>query len=166
MAKRKKTNKMAVLIRKGVALLASVLTFVFLFLEVISSKTKYLNVIKDKTEVETVGVKFSDFLFSENYETIRETFGTATTIMWVVFVLVVLSMILTAAAFLLKKGSLASKVGAGVLVLAMVLMFAINLDQVESILKVTTWYSNMTGLYFVALAFSVVGMVSVATLKD
>ena len=109
MAKRKKTNKMAVLIRKGVALLASVLTFVFLFLEVIASKTKYLNVIKDKTEVETVGVKFSDFLFSENYETIRETFGTATTIMWVVFVLVVLSMILTSAAFLLKKGSLASK---------------------------------------------------------
>lgn len=165
MAKKKKTNNTMNLLRKGVALLASVVTFVFLFLEMIACKTKYINVLKDESEVETVGVKFSEFLFNEDYEAVREMFSTATTIMWIVFILVVVSVAVTALALFVKKGAMASKIGAGLLVLAMVLMFVINFDKVETVLKITTWYSNMTILYFVALALSVVGLVSVAKLK-
>lgn len=165
MAKKKKINNTMSLVRKGIALLASVVTFIFLFLEMIAKKTKYVNVLKDENEVKTLGVKFSEFLFNEDYEAVRETFTTATTIMWVVFVLVVVSVIVTALALFVKKGALVSKLGAGLLVLAMVLMFVINFDKAESIIKVTTWYSNMTALYFVALALSVGGFASVVTLK-
>ena len=164
MAKKKKTNNMVSLVKKGIALLASVVTFIFFFLEMIAVKTKYVNVLKDESEVETAGVKFSEFLFSEDYEAVRETFGTATTIMWIVFILVIVSVVLTALAFFMKKGAMFSKVGSVVLVLAMVLMFVINFDKVETILKITTWYSNITALYFVALALSVGGFASVATL--
>lgn len=165
MAKKKNSNNSVSLIRKGIALVASIVTFIFFFLEMIALKRKYINVIKDEAEVETLGVKFSDFLFSEDYEAVRETFGTATTIMWIVFILVIASIALTSLAFLMKKGAMFSKLGAGVLVLAMVLMFVINFDTVESIIKVTTWYSNITALYFVALALSAGGLASVVTLK-
>lgn len=163
MAKKKKRSNTS-LLRKGIALLASVVTFVFFFLELICKKTKYFNILKDKNEVESTGIKFSEFLFNEEYELVRETFSITTTIMWIVFILAIVSVVFTALALFVKKGTKVSKLGAGLLVLAMVLMFAMNIDKGE-VLKVTTWYSNMTALYFVALALSVGGFVSVATLK-
>lgn len=57
------------------------------------------------------------------------------------------------------------KVSADLLVIAMVLFFVINFDKVESVLKITTWFSNVTVLYFVSLVLFVVGFASVAKLK-
>ena len=56
MAKKKKTNNTSVL-RKGIALLASVVTFIFLFLEIIGLRTEYVNLLKGESEFTTEGIK-------------------------------------------------------------------------------------------------------------
>ena len=102
---KKKKSKNASLLRKGIALVVSVVTFIFLFLEMIAVKVKYLNILKDTSEVETEGVKFSEFLFSEDYEIVRESFSTATTVMWIVFGLVLVSVALTFVGLVMKKSA-------------------------------------------------------------
>ena len=163
MAKKKKVNKSETLLRKGIALVAAVVTFVFFFLEMIAFKTVGKNLLTGKKVVDTTGVKVSDFLFNSDYELFRETYSTANTILWIAFVLVVLSVVVLVASLLLKKnGSLLAKVGAGLLVLGLLAMFVINVDKTE---VVVTYYTNITAFYFVALALSLVGFASVVTLK-
>ena len=166
MAKKKTKNDSMSLIRKGIALAASVVTFVFFFLEMMAIRVKAT--VLGKENVSTEGVKFSDLLFNEDYEALREELGLATTIMWVVFVLAILAIVATALAFVMKKGSTFSKLGAGLLVVGMLLLFVVNFD-VSTLdvyfAKGETNISNITALYFVSLALSVGGLASVATLK-
>ena len=158
----KKTNNTSML-RKGIALLATVVTFIFFFLEMIALKTEYVNILKGESEFKTEGIKVSEFLFSDSitFKVLREGFSMVNTIMWSAFVLVVIAIVLTAMALIMKKGAMFSKIGAGILVLAMLLMFAVNFDGEIDAIKIT----NITGLYFIALALSVVGFASVAKLK-
>ena len=163
MAKKKSKNNSVSLIRKGIAVLASVLTFIFLFLEFVAVKMKATVLGKEVAESE--GLKYFDFLVNSDYEMAREEFGLATAIMWVVFVLVALAVVASVLAFVMKKGSKFSKVGAGLLVVAMVLMFVVNFDKVEA-LSVETYITNVTALYFVSLALSLASAGAVVTLKD
>lgn len=163
MAKKKKVNQSETLIRKGIALVASVVTFVFFFLEMIAFKSVSKNILTGKKVVDTTGVKVSDFLFNSDYELFRETYSTANTVLWIAFVLVVLSVVALVASLLLKKnGTLVAKIGAGLLVLGLLVMFIINVDKTD---VVVTYYTNVTVLYFIALALSFVGFASVVTLK-
>ena len=163
MAKKKKVNQSETLIRKGIALVASVVTFVFFFLEMIAFKSVGKNILTGKKVVDTTGVKVSDFLFNSDYELFRETYSTANTVLWIAFVLVVLSVVALVASLLLKKnGTLVAKIGAGLLVLGLLVMFIINVDKTD---VVVTYYTNVTVLYFIALALSFVGFASVVTLK-
>ena len=163
MAKKKKVNQSETLIRKGIALVASVVTFVFFFLEMIAFKSVGKSILTGKKVVDTTGVKVSDFLFNSDYEALRETYSTANTVLWIAFVLVVLSVVALVASLLLKKnGTLVAKIGAGLLVLGLLVMFIINVDKTDVIV---TYYTNVTVLYFIALALSLVGCASVFTLK-
>lgn len=163
MAKKKKVNGSETLLRKVIALVASVVTFVFFFLEMIAFKSVGKNILTGKKVVDTTGVKVSDFLFNSDYELFRETYSTANTVLWIVFVLVVLSVVALVASLLLKKnGTLVAKIGAGLLVLGLLVMFIINVDKTD---VVVTYYTNVTAFYFIALALSFVGFASVVTLK-
>ena len=163
MAKKKKVNQSETLIRKGIALVASVVTFVFFFLEMIALKSVGKNILTGKKVVDTKGEKVSDFLFNSDYELFRETYSIANTVLWIAFVLVVLSVVALVASLLLKKnGTLVAKIGAGLLVLGLLVMFIINVDKTD---VVVTYYTNVTVLYFIALALSFVGFASVVTLK-
>ena len=113
MAKKKKTNDSVSLIRKGIAALASVLTFIFFFLEMIAYKVVGKNVLTGKEVVDTTGVKVSEFLFSEDFAKLRETYSTANTILWIVFILTILAIVATVLAFVMKQGAMFSKIGAG-----------------------------------------------------
>ena len=163
MAKKKKTNDSVSLIRKGIAALASVLTFIFFFLEMIAYKVVGKNVLTGKEVVDTTGVKVSEFLFSEDFAKLRETYSTANTILWIVFILTILAIVATVLAFVMKQGAMFSKIGAGLLVVAMLLMFIVGTDKTELI--TTNYFTNITVLYFVSLVLSVGGLASVATLK-
>lgn len=166
MAKKSVSNDMMSMIKKGIALLASILTFIFFFLEMVAIRTK--TTVLGKESISTEGVKFFDILFSEDYETIREELGLATTIMWIVFILTIAAIVLTVLAFIMKKGTMFSKLGAGLLVVAMLLLFVVNADVATLdlyIAKGDTNISNITTLYFVSLVISIVGLGSVATLK-
>ena len=66
MAKKKKTNNTSVL-RKGIALLASVVTFIFLFLEIIGLRTEYVNLLKGESEFTTEGIKFSKLIHTSGF---------------------------------------------------------------------------------------------------
>ena len=161
MAKKKKVNGSETLLRKVIALVASVVTFVFFFLEMIAFKSVGKNILTGKKVVDTTGVKVSDFLFNSDYELFRETYSTANTVLWIVFVLVVLSVVALVASLLLKKnGTLVAKIGAGLLVLGLLVMFIINVDKTD---VVVTYYTNVTAFYFIALALSFVGFASVVT---
>lgn len=168
MAKRKSKNKTTSLVRKGVALLASVVTFVFLFLEIIAVKTKAT--VFGKESVETEGVKFSEILFNEDYELLREELSLTTIVMWAVFVLALLAVVTTALALVMKKGAKFAKLGAVLLVVAMVVLFVVNFESPVTldllIAKGEVSITNITALYFVALVLSLGGLVSVAKLKD
>lgn len=164
MAKKSSKKNSVSLIRKGIAVLASVVTFIFFFLEMIAYKVVGKNILTGKEVTEKTGVKVSDFLFNEDYSKLRETYSTANTILLVVFVLAIVAILATVLGIVMKKGSMFSKIGAALLVIAMLLMFVINVDKTELI--TTNSYTNMTALYFIALALSVGGLVSVATLKD
>ena len=101
--------------------------------------------------------------YNSDYELFRETYSTANTVLWIAFVLVVLSVVALVASLLLKKnGTLVAKIGAGLLVLGLLVMFIINVDKTD---VVVTYYTNVTVLYFIALALSFVGFASVVTLK-
>jgi len=165
MAKKKSKNN-ASLIRKVIGLVASVATFVFFFLEMVAIRTKSTGFGKES--VTTEGVKFSDVLFNEDYEIIREELSLATTVMWVVFAMVVLAVVFTTLSLIMKKGTAMAKFGSGLLLIAMVLLFVVNFDKVTLDLYVAkgeTNISNITTLYFVSLAMSVVGFVSASGLK-
>lgn len=164
MAKKSNKKNSVSLIRKGIAVLASVVTFIFFFLEMIAYKVVGKNILTGKEVTEKTGVKVSDFLFNEDYSKLRETYSTANTILLVVFVLAIVAILATVLGIVMKKGTMFSKIGAALLVIAMLLMFVINVDKTELI--TTNSYTNMTTLYFIALALSVGGLVSVATLKD
>lgn len=162
---KKKVNKSESLIRKVIALGAAVITFVFMFLETIAVKLVGKNIVTgEKVVDETEGVKISDFLFKEDYKQIREEFSTANTFLWIAFILVIVAVLVLVASLVLKNNDgLLAKVGAGALVLGLVLMFVINTDKVES--AITTYFTNITALYFVALALSGAGLASVLGLK-
>lgn len=166
MSKKKNKNSRVGLIRKGIALVSAVVTFVFFFLEIVALRTK--STVFGKESVTTEGVKFSDILFNEDYEIIREELSLATTVMWVVFAMVVLSVVVIALSLIMKKGATMAKFGSGLLLIAMVLLFVVNFDKVTLDLYVAkgdTNISNITALYFVSLAMSGVGVVSTVGLK-
>lgn len=163
MAKKKSKNNSFSLIRKGIALLASVLTFIFLFLEFVA--VKVTATVLGNEVAESEGLKYFDFLVNSDYEMAREEFGLSTAIMWIVFALVVLAVVISVSAFVMKKGAKGSKLGAGLLLVAMILMFVVNFDKVEA-LSVKTYITNITALYFVSLAVSLISVGAVATLKD
>ena len=96
-----KKNNSNTLIRRAAALLASVVTFIFLFLEFLAVRTEVTALGEES--VETEGLKFTKFLFNEDYEAVREEFGLTTVIMWFVFVLVILAVVITALALIMNK---------------------------------------------------------------
>jgi len=162
MAKRKNKNNT---LRKGIALLASVVTFIFLFLEMIAIKAKVT--VLGKEGVETEGVKFFDVLFKEDYEMLREELSLTTIIMWAVFVLVIISVLLTFLGFVNNKGT---KLGSVLLLVAMLLLFVVNVEDPVKLnvlfAQSETSVTNITTLYFVALALSVCGFFASITSKE
>lgn len=169
MAKKKIKKDPMALVKKGITLAASVLVFIFMFLELLAIKSKG-SLFGKESDVSTEGVKLSDLLFNEDFEIVRENLSTTTTILWVVFALVVLAVVVSALAlFVRKKGSLMAKVGGALLVVAMVALFVVNTDKatfsVLGFASSETWVSNITVLYFVSLALSVAGLASAIALK-
>lgn len=170
MAKKRSSKKSSInLIKKGITLLASVLVFVFLFLEVLAIKSKG-SLLGKESDTATTSVKFSEILFNEDYEIVREELGLTAIILWATFILVILSIATSLLSLIAKKqGTSLAKLGGGLLVVSMVILFAINLDKAEFSLggfaSSTTWISNMTSLYFVSLVTSIVGLGSALTLK-
>lgn len=164
MAKRRKKGNKISLFRKCIPLVASVVTFIFFFLEMLVVKGEVYNIFKGQNEVDSEGVSVIEVLFNEDYEFIRENFDTVTSILWIAFIVVIVSIVLTAFALIMKKSTFFSKLGSGLLVLGILLMFGINFYQLQ-ILAIKTWISNITSLYFIALGLSVVGFASVVKLK-
>lgn len=169
MAKKKIKKDSMCLLKKGVTLAASVLVFIFMFLELLAVKSKG-SLFGKESDVETEGVKFIDLLFHEDFEVIREELSTTTMILWVSFVLVILAIILSAISLIVKKkGSLFAKVGGVLLVVSMLVLFVVNSDKatlsVLGLASAETWISNITVLYFVSLVLSVGGLVSALSLK-
>ena len=167
--KTKASKNMVCLIKKGVALLAAVVTFVFFFLEMLAVKSVSSSSLFGNTKTTTTdGVTFAKLLFNEDYEIYREELGLTTVILWVVFVLVILSILALVASFVAKK-SIVAKFGAGVLVVALLLLFVVNLDKATidfgSLGKKDTFITNITALYFIALGLSAAGLGATVTLK-
>ena len=133
----------------------------------VAIKVKSTNVLTGE-HVDKEGVKFSSVLFSEDYEILREELSLATIIMWITFILVVLSVVVSAFAFFIKSGVKMSKFGGVLLVVAMVLLFVVNVDKVTLdvyVAKGETSITNMTVLYFTALVISIGSSISVNILK-
>ncbi len=160
MAKKGSSSSNAGLVKKGIALLCSVVTFIFFFLEMIS--VVFVSELAGKSDSE--GVKVSDLLFNSDYESIRESFSTTTIVLWISFILVIVAMVLAILSFVMKKGSLFAKLGSLSLLVGLLLMFIINFDRVGGEL-LTTFYTNVSVLYFVALVLSLVSVGVTFTLK-
>ena len=174
MAKRKSSKKNSMnLIKKGITLAAAVLTFVFLFLEVLAVKVKtvlFEGTALEKVDVGSEGVKFSDLLFNEDYSPFREELSLTTVVLWAVFILVIIALVVSVLSFVMnKQGTLLAKVGGGLLVAAMVVLFVVNFDKsaggISGLATGETWVTNITALYFVSLVVSFVGLGSALTLK-
>ena len=166
MVKKKNRKNSMNLIRKGIALLISIVTFVFFFLEMMDIRVK--TTVLGKENVENERVKFSDLLFNEDYEVIREELNLASTVMWVVFVLVIVAVGCAVLGLVMNKGTTFSKLGSVILLVAMALLFVVNLDVATLdfyIAKGDINISNITSLYFVSLALSTCSFASVITLK-
>lgn len=168
MAKKKSSKKTNSLIMKGVTALSSVLVLVFMFLNELVIKVKSSTLITKESTTKTE-VSFFKVLFNEDYASLRENFSLTTTIMWIVFVLAVVSLVAAVLAFVASKGALLSKVSGVLLVLAMLLLFVVNFEKNTVDLYVAkgeTSVSNITVLYFVSLVFSGLGLVSSLNVKD
>lgn len=171
MAKKKKktSTNLVSLIKKGVALFASVVTLVFLFLEMLTVKSVTTSsIVGESKSVTTVKTSFSDFLFNEKNELLREELGLTTVILWLVFALVILSVLVLVASFFAKK-SVVARAGACVLVVALLMLFVANFEvytiSIGKLVETKTYVTNITALYFVALGLSIAGFGSVMTLK-
>lgn len=171
MAKKKSKNNSNSMIMKVVTLICSIIIFVFLFLEILVFKGKG-NILgfnfSNSEDPETVSL--SNFLFNEDYESLREELSTTTSILWIAFILVILSMIISLLSLFVKKqGSLLAKVSGFVLVVSMMALFIINLDKYTLdagfLGNGELYLSNLTVMYFVSLAVSGVGLVSSLNLK-
>ena len=165
---KKKANSTVDLVKKLVAVLASVVTFVFFFMESMALKVSTPNIISGGYSTATEPVKLSDLLFNDDsvYEVIRETYSLATIVMWVSLVLVAVAIVATIYGLVASKnGAKFSKLGAVALLVGVVALFAVNFDVTTNVLKVETNISNLTTLYFVSLGLSVVGLGATATLK-
>lgn len=167
MAKKSSKKDSISLIKKGITLLAAVLTFIFMFLEMLAVKTKVT--LLGKESVNSEGVKLSEVLFNEDYELVREELSLTTVILWVAFIFTVLAVVVSALSFVMKKGSTFSKLGGILLVVAMLALFVVNLDKasggVGGLFTGETWITNLTALYFVSLVVSIAGLGSALTLK-
>ena len=156
--------------KKGIALVASLVTFVFFFLEMLAVKSVgSTSLFGGGKSVTTTPVTFTKVLFGEDYANLREHLGTTTVVLWVVFVLAILSVLVLLASLLLKKNSnVLAKTGAVVLVVALLALFVVNIDKatlsIFGLAESETYVTNLTVLYFVALVFSLVGVVSTFTL--
>ena len=169
MAKKKIKKDPMCLVKKCIALAASVLVLVFMFFDFLAIKSQ-ASLLGKESNVSTESVKLSEVLFSEDFEVVRENLSTTTMILWMTFIFVLLASVICALSlFIKRKGSLCAKMGSVLLVLAMLLLFVINTDKatfsVLGFASAETWVSNITGLYFVALVLSLVGLISTFSLK-
>lgn len=166
MAKKKDSTS---IIKKGVTLLASVLVFVFMFLEMLAVKSKASILGFQQKEWSSEGISLYDLIFGEANESIRENLTTTNIVLWVAFVLAVVAIVAAALAFVMKKqGSTLARLSGGLLVLAMLALFIINFNKAEFVwlgTGSTIYVTNMTVLYFISLVISVVGLASAASLK-
>ena len=169
MAKKKIKKDPMCLVKKGIALAASVLVLVFMFFDFLAIKSQ-ASLLGKESNVSTESVKLSEVLFSEDFEVVRENLSTTTMILWMTFIFVLLAAVICALSlFIKRKGSLCAKMGSVLLVLAMLLLFVVNTDKatfsVLGFASAETWVSNITGLYFVSLVLSLVGLISTFSLK-
>jgi len=167
MAKRKTKKDSTNSIKKGITLVAAVLTFIFMFLEMLAVKTKVT--LFGKEAVNSEGIKLTELLFNEDYELVREALSTTTAMLWISFICVALAVVVSLLAFVMKKGNSFSKVGGMLLVVGMLVLFVTNLDKasggIGGLFTGETWITNITTLYFVSLVASIVGLGSALTLK-
>ena len=170
MAKKKIKKDSMSLIKKGISLVAAAVTFVFMFLEMLAVSTRG-SLFGKEGDIASEGVKYFDVLFGDEaiYESIRENLSLTTIILWVVFVMAILAVAFCVISFLVKKGAKFSKLGSGLLFVAMLLLFVVNFDKASfslgGLASSETWISNITVLYFVSLVFSGAGFVSALSLK-
>ena len=159
MAKKKIKKSKQSLVKKGIALFASLFAFVAMFLNLLNKKNVLEIAFNDEKSVEKVSVNFFKYLVDDGYQfqLWREQFSMATTIMWIVFVAVCISLVLTVLGMVMKKGSLFSKVGAIILVVGLLVLNLVNVDVVE-IANYTTHLTNFSFLYFAVLLSSFVGV--------
>ena len=169
MAKKKIKKDPMCLVKKGIALASSVLVLVFMFFDFLAIKSQ-ASLLGKESNVSTESVKLSEVLFSEDFEVVRENLSTTTMILWMTFIFVLLASVICALSlFIKRKGSLCAKMGSVLLVLALLLLFVVNTDKatfsVLGFASAETWVSNITGLYFVSLVLSLVGLISTFSLK-
>lgn len=171
MAQKKVKKDPLRLVKKCITVASSILVGIFLFLETLVFKGEG-NVLgfnfSNSNNPETISP--FNFLFKEEYETLREELNLAAVILWIVIILVVVSIVLSALSLLVKKqGSMLAKVGGCLLVVSMVALFVVNLDKVTIdagfLGSGELYLSNLTALYFVSLVTSLVGLGSSLTLK-
>ena len=171
MAKKKKVNNSETLIRKGIALLAAVLTLVFFALDIVAVKmvgsTGLFGGVKESV-AEPIAI--TDVLFEEKGAILRENLTMTNIILWVVSIAVVLSVLLLVVSLLIKKnGCSLAKAGAVILVASLLALFLVSFDKATfsflGLAESETYVTNITALYFVALGLSGIGLASVIGLK-
>jgi hypothetical protein len=159
-----------ILIKKLVGLGSSILCLILMLLRFINyTSTSTLNSGSSITWDD--GVSLFSFLFDEKYAVfdgtvaiLREAFGYSYVIMWISFVLCLISIILLVVGVFIKKG-IVSKIGSFMLVGAIILLFTIIFDREVS--GNTIRYLNIFSFGYVLIVLSCsIGTVSTITLKD
>lgn len=171
MAKKKKVNNSETLIRKGIALLAAVLTLVFFALDIVAVKmVGSTGLFGGASKTTTEPMSIVSVLLTEDNASLRENLPTATIILWVVSIVVILAVALLVASLLMKKKSnLLAKIGSIALVASLLALFLVSFDKATfsflGLAESETYVTNITALYFVALGLSGIGLASVIGLK-
>jgi len=165
------TNKQLVLIKKCIGAGCALICLLLMFFKVFNY-TSSSSVLNGDAITWSKGVSLYSFLFNGDLVVLdspvsylREMFGYSHVIMWISFVISLLSLGVLVFGIFSKK-NLFSKIGSIALVVAMALFITISFDS-QPIGDITVKYlSIFTPFYIISLIISVIGLFSTLTLKD
>ena len=167
---KKFSNHELVVIKKLIGLGSAflcLLMMLFNFIEYTSSSS----LLSGGTITESEGVSLINFLFNKNHEVfdgnveiLRDVFGYSYVVMWIVFILSIVSVILLAIGFFMKQGMI-SKIGSSVSLGTVVLLMTLTFNR-YSIGSTVRYLDVFTWIYGIIVIISGIGFVSTITLKD
>ena len=168
---KKFTNKQLVLVKKCIGVGCALVCLLLMFLNVFKyTSSSSLSSGSDITWGK--GVSLYSFLFNGDLFVLdttvlylRDMFVYSYVVMWISFVLSLLSLIILVYGVFSKK-NLFSKIGSIVLVVALGLFITISFDS-QVVSSITIKYLNVfTPVYIISVIISVLGLLSTVTLKD